>query len=307
MDFGSLPTIAVTAAVTALVSLAIGKLSSVRRVFGSGLRSVGRALNYGRRFAFASRRTWRHARADFVSRRRGLSLPVLGITLFRWYDKHPDLIEQMLRVLRKNRSENVRREVARLLWDRKPASKLRVNDIVHTEGGTAGHVLWVDTEGEQVLALVDVSDRDAQFFHPARTAEVRIARGDWCPMDSCQYCTMTEGQVRTLGALWRKADEAERKASRLEKDVKFKHVRQPQDVDEVLDGLSDAEQIALIGGPQYEHAQRFSDDRDLPASTVGDLKALARSGWKLDVTRIAEHRHFSGVLVSRWHGPMEQG
>ena len=290
---------------TNAVSLVVGgllmyigrKIPAVRRRVTSGARWLFRTVNCLRKFVFASKRTRRHARADFISRRDGLSLPVLEFTLLRWYDKHPDLVEYVRHVRLKNRSEKVKREVAKLLWDVKEAWQLQVNDIVLNVGGGPGHVLWVDTSGERVFALLEASANSARWYDPPRTREVMVVRGSWCPIEDCQYCKMTEDQIRTLGALWRNANEAEQKANRLENHVRSQRVTEPSDVEEILEGLSDSEQIARTGEGDSGH--------DLPASTVGELRTLAEAGWTFNVTRLAEHRYFSGVLVSEWAQPVD--
>lgn len=297
MEPSSLLTYVLPAVAGGAVTFVGTKLPQVRRKVWAALVRLSRALNYARRFVFASRRTRRHARASFVSRRDGLSLPVLEFTLLRWYDKHPDLIEYVRHVRLNNRSENVKREVAKLLWDIKEAWQLQVNDIVLNAGGSHGHVLWVDTSDERVFALLEASANSARWYEPPRTREVMVVRGSWCPIDDCQYCELTENQIRTLGALWHNANEAERKANRLEYHARRQRVREPSDVEEILEGLSDSEQIARTGEGDSGH--------DLPASTIGELRALAEVGWTFDVTRIVEHRYFSGVLVSEWAQPVD--
>ena len=114
MDLGTVIAIVATAVVTAVVTFASRKLPAVRRSIAKSSRRVGRALNYARRFVFALRRTRRHARASFISRRDGLPLPVLEFTLLRWYDKHPDLIRYLRHARLNNRCENAKREVAKI-------------------------------------------------------------------------------------------------------------------------------------------------------------------------------------------------
>ncbi|WP_323673038.1 hypothetical protein [Candidatus Poriferisodalis multihospitum] len=305
MDLGALLAVIVTAVVTASVSLVVGKLSAVRRGLASGVRRVVRAFNYVRRFVFASRRTRRHARADFVSRRNGLSLPALGITLFRWYDRHPDLIEYMLRVVRKNRSETVRREVAELLWVNKPASQLRVNDIVHRHQYTVGHVLWVeaDSDSERILAVLDATASTEQTFQPMRDETVRVVRGEWCPIDDCRYCEMTPRQIETIGAMWAKANEAKAELRRLKREFRSGKVNSAEEARSMLAGLADSELIARYGHGRSSNSQSAASGVELPAGTVGEVISLADSGWSFHITRLAEHARFCGVLVSDWLPP----
>ena len=297
MDWSLVLTNAVSLVLGGLLTHIGRKTPAVRLRVISGVRWLFRTVNSLRKFVFASKRTRRHARASFMSRRNGLSLPVLEFTLLRWYDKHPDLIKYVRHVRLNNRSENVKREVAKLLWDVKEAWQLRVNDILLNVGDGPSHVLWVDTSGERVFALLEASANGARWYEPPRAREVMVVRGSWCPIEDCQYCKMTEDQISTLGALWHNAHEAERKANRLENHVRSQRVTEPSDVAEILEGLSDSEQIARTG--------EGGSGNDLPASTVGELKALAEAGWTFNVTRIAEHRYFSGVLVSEWAQPVD--
>lgn len=305
VDLSLVLTNAASLVVGAMLTYLGSKVPSIRRRVASGARRFFRVVNRLRRFVFAYRYTRLHTRAEFVSRRKSASLQLLDLTLFRWFDKHPHLFPHVKHALRTNESELVKRRATELLWDHKRADQLQVNDILDTPNGTRAHVMWVAHNDKRIFALLDASESGSTSYEPLREETVRVVRGNWCPIEDCERCTMTTDQIRTIGAFWWKAKDAEQRVFHFEQHVRALRVENASDFEDVFEGLSDHESIARTGRANREFTERSPNNNDLPANTLGELRTLVDSGWTFNVTRIGKHQYFSGVIVSDWDGPAD--
>ena len=298
----SLPVL-VSAVVGAVALYVLQRIPVVWGALRDGITRVGNAVNHIRKFVLARKATRLEARSAFMSRRNSVSLVLLELTLFRWYDKHGGLLPYVKHVQEKHKNERVRRTAYNLLWDDKPAAELKVGDIVDNRDGARGHVLHIrhDEDATRVLwHAIHESTSDRAF---PTDGSVRVTRGGWCPLDDCRYCDMAPSIRTEIGDWWWRLKEAQKEANRLRRGGENYMVSNVEDADSALHGIADYELVRAAGGKAMQAPDHYDYGPITSAQSVAELKTLAREGWQFQILRCPGYDNLPPVIISNWRPP----
>ena len=298
----SLPVV-VSAVVGAVAVYVLQRIPLVWGALRDGTTRVGNAVNHIRKFVLARKTTRLVARSAFMSRRNSVSLVLLELTLFRWYDKHGGLLPYVKHVQEKHKNERVRTAAYSLLWDDKPPTELKVGDIVDNRDGARGHVLHIrhDEDATRVLWHAIHGSTSGTAF--PTDGSVRVTLGGWCPLDDCRYCDMAPSIRTEIGDWWWRLEEAQEEANRLRRGGENYMVSNVEDADSALHGIADYELVRAAGGKAMQAPDHYDYGPITSAQSVAELKTLAREGWQFQILRCPGYDNLPPVIISNWCPP----
>lgn len=276
--------------VGAVVGYFLGNIPAARKKLRGGLKRMVAAADHVRRFLLARKKTRLHARAAFMSRRRNIALAVLELTLFRWYEKNPDLLPHIQSVHENHSNERVKTAAYKLLYDNKKALELEIGDIVELRDKQTWHVLFIyrrDDDFVDVLLEATPRAKSSITLHKERTA--RVARGGWCIVPDCRYCAMGPDLCQEIGYWWWERKKLSAELQQFKSHGVVHSVANTEDADKAFENFQDGEKIGKMYvrtmNPPEILGENDADSSISSVETVGGLKNLAEDGWKFKVLR----------------------